>query len=134
MESRSHVHAESFDVSPDEMFTLLVTPSAIRVWWGASQAIVIPKAGGVWVAAWGDEDDPDYITSARIMEFDPPTRLVMKYEQYHAKTGALPFAFSDDARAIFTVDPDGAGSILRVEQTGFPLADIANDFYEACKT
>ncbi len=134
MESRCHVHEESFEASPDEMFSLLVTPSAIRGWWGASQAMVIPEEGGIWAAVWGDEDCPDYITSARILEFDPPSRLVMKYEHYHAKTGVLPFTFAEDARTVFTVHPGGAGSILRVEQTGFPLTGLADDFYEACRT
>jgi uncharacterized protein YndB with AHSA1/START domain len=45
------------------VFRLLLTPSAIREWWGVSRDIVTPEQGGIWVAAWGeDEDDPDYVT------------------------------------------------------------------------
>jgi hypothetical protein len=40
---------------------LLVTPSAIRAWWGAARAIVLAQENGAWAAAWGaDEDRPDY--------------------------------------------------------------------------
>ncbi len=134
METRSHIHEESFDVSKERLFDLLITPSSIRVWWGASRAIVDAREGGVWTAAWGDEDDPDYISTATLVEFDPPRRLAMRFGQYYAKTGSLPFKFADDAVTIFTVEPDGDGSILRVEQTGFPRDAVADDFYAACKT
>jgi len=134
METRSHIHEDSFGVTAERLFALLVTPSAIRQWWGASRAIVDARADGVWTAAWGDEDDPDYISTATLVEFDPPRRLVMKYGQYYAKNGSLPFRFADDAVTIFTVEPNGDDSILRVEQTGFPRDKIADDFYAACET
>ena len=134
METRSHIHEESFDVPPERMFELLVTPSAIRGWWGASRVIVVPRVDGVWAAAWGDEDDPDYISTATLVGFDPPRRLVMKYGKYHAKSGPLPFEFAEDALTTFTVEPSGEGCMLRVEQSGFPADPIADQFYAACET
>lgn len=134
MEYRSHIHEEAFEATPERLFDLLITPSAIRAWWGASQAIVTPKLGGTWAAAWGDEDDPDYISTATLVEFEPPRRLAMKYGEYYAKTGSLPFKFSDDSVTLFTIEPGGNGSILRVEQTGFPCDAVADEFYAACET
>ena len=134
METRAHIHEELFDVPPARMFELLITPSAIRGWWGASRVIVTPRTDGVWAAAWGDEDDPDYISTARLAEFDPPSRLVMKYGEYYAKSGGPPFQFADDAVTIFTIERDGNGCRFRVEQTGFPCDPIADDFYSACET
>ena len=134
MQTRSHIHEESFDVTPERMFELLVTPSAIRGWWGASRVIVAPKVNGVWAAAWGDEDDPDYISTATLVEYDPPRKLVMKYGEYHAKSGSLPFKFANDATTGFTIEPEGDGCRLRVEQTGFPCDPVADDFYAACET
>ena len=134
MESRSHIHEESFDVPSERMFDLLITPSAIRQWWGASRAIVPAREGGVWAASWGDEDDPDYISTATLVEFDRPNRLAMKYGKYYAKTGPLPFEFADDALTTFTIAANGDGCTLRVEQTGFPVDAIADDFYAACET
>lgn len=132
--TRSHFHAESFEVTAERLFDLLITSSSIRHWWGASQAIVDAREGGVWTAAWGDEDDPDYISTATLVEFDPPRKLVMKYGVYYAKTGSLPFEFSKDALTIFTVEPDGDRCVLSVEQTGFPHKPVADQFFEACKT
>ena len=134
MNTRSHIHEEHFDAPPERMFRLLVTPSAIREWWGASSVIVMPKVGGIWTAAWGNEDDADYITTATLVEYDPPRSLVMKYGEYYAKAGPLPFKFADDAVTRFTIEPDGVGSVVQVEQTGFPCDAVADEFYAACET
>jgi uncharacterized protein YndB with AHSA1/START domain len=134
MDTRSHIHEEMFYASPEDLFSLLITPSAIREWWGASRAIVNARQGGIWAASWGEEDYPDYISFATLVEFEPPRKLTMKYGEYYAKSGTLPFEFSDAAVTIFTINPTESGNLLRVEQTGFPLEKVADEFYAACKT
>ena len=134
MSTRSHIHEESFDVAPERMFELLTTPSAIREWWGASCAIVAAKRGGIWAAAWGSEDDPDYISTATLVEFDRPRSIVMKYGEYYSKSGSLPFKFAEDAVTRFTIELADGGSVLRVEQDGFPVDPVADEFYAACET
>jgi hypothetical protein len=94
----------------------------------------MPKEGGIWSAAWGDEDDPDYISTATLVEFDPPRLLAMKYGEYYARSGSLPFRFADDALTTFTIESNNGGCILRVEQTGFPCDPAADNFYAACET
>ena len=118
---------------PEAVFAALHTPSAIRHWWGAARAIVNPVAGGLWVAAWGDDEDaPEYITAATLRVFEPPRRLVMAEFRYFARDGALPFAC--DLPTEFSVDPQGEGSLLRVLQTGFPDETAADEFYAACQS
>ena len=69
MSTRKHVHEEIFPASVERLFTLLHTPSAIRRWWGAAHAIVVPETGGTWAAVWGEaEDDPDYIAAREAAE------------------------------------------------------------------
>jgi len=63
MTTRKHIHEETFDVTPEVIFDLLVTPSTIRQWWGASHVIIDRQQGGLWVGLWGDEDSPEYITA-----------------------------------------------------------------------
>jgi len=131
MPTRKHTHEELFPATADRLFSLLHTPSAIPGWWGASRAIVIPKEGGIWCAAWGaNEDDPDYITAATLSVFDPPHRLVLADFQYVAKTGPLPFRA--EFVTEFTVTPHAKGAILRVVQDGFPCDSTADEFYAAC--
>ena len=130
--TRAHVHAERFPFSAERLFTLLYTPSAIRAWWGASRVIVLPEDGGLGSAVWGDvEDEPEYVTAATIDVFEPPFRMRLTEYRYQARTGPLPF--EADFSVEFTVQPDGDGAVLRVEQAGFPKAPEADAFLAACE-
>jgi uncharacterized protein YndB with AHSA1/START domain len=130
--TRRHVYEEVFDATPETVFALLHTASAIRQWWGASHVIVDPKEGGVWVGLWGDEDAPEFITAGRMSVFDPPRRLKFSDFEYYARSGPLPFAA--DLTSEFTVIPSGEGkTILRVVQDGFPDDPSADEFYAGCE-
>ena len=118
---------------PDRVFSLLLRPSAIRAWWGARRAIVLPAPGGAWAAAWGDdEDDPEYVTFARIRELDRPHRLVLDDYVYGSKEGPLPFeaAFV----TTFEIEPRADGCLLRVVQDGFPGGAEGDAFLAACES
>jgi uncharacterized protein YndB with AHSA1/START domain len=113
-------------------FALLHTPSAIRKWWNAQTAIVQARQNGVWAATWGsDEDAPDYICVARLMTFEPPRRLVMGKFEYMTKD-SHGLGFNAELETEFTVSANGTGSVLRVEQRGFPDEAIADAFYASC--
>ena len=133
MKTQAHIHEEVFSSSPEEVFALLHTPSAIRKWWSAAQAIVVPEVGGIWCATWGgSEDEPDYVGSATIEVFDPPRRLVLTEYEYFARSGPLPF--EADFKVEFLVEPHPDGSSLKVVQDGFPISEEGNSFLEACVT
>ncbi len=130
---RSHTHEESFAATPERLFDLLITPSLVRQWWGASQVIVHAEAGGFWVATWGDEDAPDYVSAYDIAAIERPRRLVLVNSRYHARhDGPLPF--DADFRVTFEVIPDGGQTRLRVTQDGFPDERDADEFLIACET
>ncbi|MDM7924303.1 MAG: SRPBCC domain-containing protein, partial [Pyrinomonadaceae bacterium] len=115
METRRHIHEEPFGVGAESMFHALITPSAIREWWGASKAIVIAEKGGVWIAAWGeDENDSDYISSFKILEFEPPRRMLLGDGKYQSRDGQPPFEMNMTTE--FTVEPVNNGCILRIVQ------------------
>ncbi|MDX1420984.1 MAG: SRPBCC domain-containing protein [Rubricoccaceae bacterium] len=129
--TRSIALEEAFAVPPDRLFGLLVCPSAIRAWWGAHRAIVHPAPGGLWAAAWGDdEDDPDYLSYATIHVYDPPRRLVLGDLRYAGRLAHLPF--EADFSIAFTVRPKVDGASLHVAHTGFPAASEADGFFAAC--
>jgi uncharacterized protein YndB with AHSA1/START domain len=130
--TRKHTHEIELNADPEKVFAALHTPSAIREWWGASQAVVYAQEGGIWSAAWGAEDDPDYVTSCRIKIFEPSHQMVLTDYQYFAKSGALPF--NAEMAVTFTVEPQPHGCMLRVVQEGFPADAIADEFYAACET
>jgi uncharacterized protein YndB with AHSA1/START domain len=131
MSTRKHVREIELPAPPEEVFALLHTPSAIRGWWAASRVIVVPSEGGVWAAAWGeDEDAPEYVTIATLAAFEPPRRLLFTDYRYWAHTGPLPF--DAELTTEFTVRPAATGSVLRVVQDGFPEDASADEFYAAC--
>ncbi len=132
MKTRKHIHEETFPVDQPRLFALLHTPSAIRQWWGAARAVVLPKPGGIFAAAWGEaEDDPDYVTVATIREFQSPHRMVLSNYLYHAKTGPLPFEADFVTEFFVSRHPDGAS--LRVTQDGFPAGPEGDSFYAGCQ-
>lgn len=129
--TRTIERSEEFPCSVDDLFALLVTPSAICTWWSATRAIVLPEEGGTWAAAWGeDEDAPDYVTTARMVVFDPPRRLTLDDYRYASKAGPMPF--EADFRTTFSVEAAEAGARLTVEQEGFPDGPEADEFHAGC--
>ena len=132
MTTRKHTHEEVLPGTQGEVFALLCTPSAIRGWWSAARAIVLPERGGVWAATWGkSEDDPDFVTAATIRAIDPPRRLVLADYRYRARGGPLPFRA--EFVTEFVVTPHELGAVLRVTQDGFPSGPEADAFYDACR-
>jgi uncharacterized protein YndB with AHSA1/START domain len=134
MTTRSHTHHIEVPEPPEVVFALLHTPSAIRHWWSATHAIVLPQTDGIWVGVWGaDEDRPDYISAFRIRTFDPPRRMVLTDSRYFSKDGRLPF--QADFLVEFTIEArPGGGSRLRVVHDGFPAEPIADSFFADCET
>ena len=132
MSTRCHVASIDLEASPDCAFAALVTPSAIRAWWFAARAIVDAREGGIWSAAWGDDEDaPEYITTATILAVVAPRRLVLGDYRYFARSGPLPF--EADFTTEFVVEPHDGGSRITVRQDGFPADPIADAFYEGCE-
>ena len=131
MQTRSHQRELVLPIAPDRAFKLLITPSDVRGWWGVHRAIVQPEPGGIWAAAWGaNEDDPDFITIATMRVFDPSRRILLTDYKYTAKTGPLPF--KADLSLEFTLAPHPKGSVLKVNNAGFPRDEIADDFFHSC--
>src|SRR5687767_13718470 len=130
MEKRRQVIEEPFGVSPDRMFKILVSPSAIRSWWGASTCIVDPKKGGSWVAAWGEnERDSDNINSYSILEFEPPIRMLLGSSKYF---GGSNWPIKTSMTTEFIIEPGPAGCNLRIVQELSPADPLLDDFFDDC--
>ncbi len=130
--TRRHELSVVLPARPELVFAALITPSAICAWWGASTAIVLPEKDGFWNAAWGDPDDPDYITFHRITEYEFPRVLELDETRYVTKFEPPPFDLNVTSR--FEVEPLGDGrSKITVIQDGFPSDPVADEFYAACE-
>jgi uncharacterized protein YndB with AHSA1/START domain len=130
--TRKHIHKEIFSIGLEKAFELLITPSAIREWWGADRAIVLPEKDGIWMAAWGkNEDAPDYVTAFTMSEYEPPNRILFTDAKYTAGGDKLPFDM--DMSTEFLISAVDGGVEIRVIQDGFPLDATADEYYSACE-
>lgn len=131
MTTRAITRSIELPAPPATVFGWLVTPRAICRWWGAERALVIPELGGYWMAAWGASPDaPDYVTAARLTQYDPPNRLALGETRYAARAGPLPFAMAMTIE--FRLEAVGPGTRLTVVQDGIPADSIADEYHAAC--
>jgi len=86
MTTRKHVRQETFDADARNHLRATAHSERDSSMVGASHAIVDQKEGGVWVALWGDEDAPEFITAGRMSLFDPPRRLKFSDFEYYARS------------------------------------------------
>ena len=129
--TRSITHTISIQASQAEVFNALIAPSMIKRWWGASSAVILAEPGGIYALTWGeDEDNPDYITVARINRFEPPVALGLDHYQYRSKDGLLPF--DNDLPVLFELSTDAGTCVLTVRQVGFPTDADTDMYYEGC--
>jgi uncharacterized protein YndB with AHSA1/START domain len=129
MSTRSQWHEIELPVPALTVFNLLLSPKAIRGRWNNTSAVVT-ELDGQWVIAWGArENDPDYVTGARIKSFQAPKRVTLDFEYVRSAEGQLPFA--SGMTAEFTIQTRfGGASLLRVTQSGLPAGEDA--YFNAC--
>lgn len=127
MSTRSQWHEIELPVPPAALFNLLLSPKAIRGKWN-NTAAVVTEVDGAWVIAWGQrENDPDYVSGARIKSFQAPKLVKLAFEYARSRSGALPFA--NGMMAELTIQQKGAGSLLRVTHAGLPADN--DDYFNA---
>ena len=131
--SRTITRHIDLSASADDVFQLLLRPSLIKKWWGTSSEVILAEEEGIYALAWGeDADDPDYITVARIRNFNPPFRFDLVEYTYRSREESPEFV--KDLWVRFEVQPIENGSRLIVHNFGFPNGPHADEFYEGCET
>ena len=129
-EVRRHILEEPFGITPERMFTVLTTPSAIRSWWGATNVVIDPREGGSWVTAAGEgEQKAEWVTSFQIMEFDPPNRMVLGSGKYITGNN---WPIETGMTTEMIVERQPSGCILRIVQELDPADPLLDDFFDAC--
>lgn len=127
MSTRSQWHEIELPVQPAALFNLLLAPKAIRGRWN-NTAAVVTEVDGAWVIAWGArENDPDYVSSARIKSFQAPKLVKLAFDYSRGRAGMLPFASGMTAELAIT--QKGQGSLLRITHAGLPNDN--DDYFNA---
>ncbi len=130
MEKRRQELEEPFGVKPERMFDILISPSAIRSWWGASMVVIDPRKGGSWVTSSGDGDkDAEFVNSLEILEFDPPHRMLLGGGKYFAGNN---WPIQTNMTTELIIEPQPAGCILTIVQELSPADPLLEDYFDAC--
>jgi len=129
-ETRRQILEEPFGVSPERMFEVLITPRAIRSWWGASSVILDPRKGGSFIAATGDGDSKsEYMNAFEILEFEPPSRMILGGGKYYAGAN---WPIRTNMTTEFLIEPHPAGCSLQIVVELDPADPLLDDFFDAC--
>ena len=120
------------DNTGGKVFKVLITPTHIQKWWGASQVIVVADENGTFAATWGENiDTPEYTSTARISHFEPYTRLKLKDFTYLKLNEYLPFKAKFEID--FKIECYNSCCVLVVTHSGFPGGPEADDYYSSAE-
>jgi uncharacterized protein YndB with AHSA1/START domain len=129
-ETRRQTIEEPFGVPPERMFEVLTTPIAIRSWWGATSVVIDARKGGTFVAATSDgESSGEFINSFQILEFEPPSRILLGGGKYYAGAN---WPIRTDMTTELLIEPHPAGCNLQIIVELAPADPLLDDFFDAC--
>lgn len=130
METVRNEFEEPFNVSAERMFEALITPKAIREWWGANRAVVDAEKGGSWVATYGEDDGESvFVNSFKLIEFDPPRKIVLGDGTLIANDKEFPLLMNTTTEFLIVPTPQGCS--LTIVHIGMPTDPESEDFYES---
>jgi uncharacterized protein YndB with AHSA1/START domain len=116
--------------TPDEVFDAYTDAEKQKIWFsildeepGVVEIEVDLRVGGKQTAVWGPDRDTLFRETQTFLEIDRPHRLVSE------ATGSDPSGDTMTTHLVVTFEPNDGGTLMTVEQTGFPTPEI-RDFFQ----
>lgn len=116
--------------TPEEVFDAYTDAEKQKIWYGILdekpgivEIEVDLRVGGKQVAVWGPNRDTLFREEQTFLEIDRPHRLVTE------SSGSDPSGQTMTTHVVVTFEPVDAGTLVTVEQTGFPTPEV-RDFFE----
>jgi uncharacterized protein YndB with AHSA1/START domain len=116
--------------TPEEVFDAYTDAEQQKIWFsildeepGIVEIEVDLRVGGTQKAVWGPDRDTLFTEVQTFLEIDRPHRLVTE------STGNDPSGQTMTTHIVVTFEPSGGGTLVTVEQTGFPTPEM-RDFFE----
>ena len=103
------------DASPDIVFEVITSPEHIREWWNGAETDVSPTPGAVAEVAWGRGTTEPHIEQLTVVDAQPPRLFSFRWV-YEGAAVATP---TNSLLVTFELVPAGAGTTVRVTETGF---------------
>jgi uncharacterized protein YndB with AHSA1/START domain len=117
--------------TPEEVFDAYTDAEKQRIWFsildeepGVVEITVDLRVGGTQVAVWGPDRDTLFREEQTFVEIDRPHRLVTE------STGSDPSGATMTTHIVVTFEPVDGGTLMTVEQSGFPTPEI-RDFFQS---
>ena len=115
--------------TPEEVFDAYTDAEKQKIWYsildeepGVVEIEVDLRVGGRQVAVWGPNRDTLFREEQTFVEIDRPHRLVTE------STGNDPSGQTMSTHVVMTFEPNDGGTLVTVEQTGFPTPEV-RDFF-----
>ena len=116
--------------TPEEVFDAYTDPEKQKIWFsildeepGVVEIEVDLRVGGRQTAVWGPDRDTLFRETQTFLEIDRPHRLVTE------STGSDPSGSTMTTRVVVTFEANDDGTVVTVEQTGFPTPEV-RDFFQ----
>ncbi len=116
--------------TPEAVFDAYTDAEQQKIWFsildeepGIVEIEVDLRVGGTQKAVWGPNRDTLFTEVQTFLEIDRPHRLVTE------STGSDPSGQTMTTHIIVTFEPHDGGTLVTVEQTGFPTPEM-RDFFE----
>jgi uncharacterized protein YndB with AHSA1/START domain len=104
------------DAAPDVVFDVISSPAHIREWWGGVEANVEPTAGATGELVFGDQAAGEaMVVPITVVDAVPPR--LFSFRWVHS-SGEIATA-GNSLLVTFELVPSGAGTVLRLIETGF---------------
>jgi uncharacterized protein YndB with AHSA1/START domain len=102
------------DASPEVVFEVVSRPEHLREWW-PDEADLDPGPGGVGELRWGSGTDAAMAVALTVVDVDPPRRFSFRWTH----PAQEPATSTNSLMVTFDLVPAGAGTTLRMTETGF---------------
>jgi len=103
------------DASPEIVFAVISSPEHVREWWGGVETDLSPTPGAVAELAWDRGTAEPHLEQLTVVDADPPSRFSFRWV-YDDGVVATP---TNSLLVTFELEASGAGTILRLTETGF---------------
>ncbi|MEV2242002.1 SRPBCC family protein [Micromonospora sp. NPDC049891] len=103
------------DATPEVVYEVVTAPEHLRQWW-PDDADLEPVPGATGTVSFGDNSTPNVqVVPLTVVEADPPRRFSFRwvYDDLAAPTP------TNSLLVTFELVPSGAGTLLRLTETGF---------------
>jgi uncharacterized protein YndB with AHSA1/START domain len=106
------IHVEA---TPEVVYQVVSAPEHLREWW-PDEAELEPVPGGTGVITFGDRSSPDAnVVPLTVLEADPPRRFSFRWAYDEGDVASANNSFL----VTFDLVPAGAGTLLKLKETGF---------------